>query len=82
MEKANKIAKEKKIEDPSQLAQQMTEEQMSKFLDLLIESNKAKKNSEEKVFDYRVNLGYYNKATSGAIIIFITYEILFVFPFK
>ena len=42
-EKPVKSQKTIRIEDPSQLAQHMTKEQMSKFLDLLIEASRAKK---------------------------------------
>jgi len=48
--KPTKSPKKIRIEDPSELAQHMTEDQMSKFLDLLIESSGLKKKSEEKGF--------------------------------
>jgi hypothetical protein len=41
-EKPAKSKKIIKVEDPSQLAQHMTEEQMGKFLDALIELSRAK----------------------------------------
>jgi hypothetical protein len=48
--KPAKSPKKLRIEDPSELAQHLTKDQMSKFLDLLIESSGLKKKSEEKGF--------------------------------
>ena len=45
-EKPTKSQKTIKVEDPSQLAQHMTEEQMSKFLDALIELSRTKRQQE------------------------------------
>jgi len=45
-EKPAKSQKKIKVEDPSQLAQHMTKDQMSRFLDALIELSRSKPKQE------------------------------------